>query len=47
VQLPQAVGYIVLSSRDKASYQKDFGALEAMLKNSFMYLKPKGEKTSH
>ena len=28
VQLPQGVGYIVLTSRDKASYQKDSGALE-------------------
>src|SRR5438045_1330801 len=26
VQLPQGVGYIVLSSRDKSSYQKDSGA---------------------
>ena len=32
VQLPQAVAYIVLTSRDKASYQKDSGALEKVLK---------------
>jgi hypothetical protein len=43
VQLPHAVAYIVLSSRDKASYQKDSGALETMLKDSFLYLKPKKE----
>lgn len=41
VQLPHAVAYVVLSSRDKASYQKDSGALEAMLKDSFIYLEPK------
>ena len=43
VQLPHAVGYVVLSSRDKASYQKDSGALEEMLKTSFVYLEPKIE----
>jgi len=32
VQLSHAVGYIVLSSRDHASYQKDSGALEKVLK---------------
>ena len=32
VQLPHAVGYIVLSSHDHASYQKDSGALEKVLK---------------
>jgi hypothetical protein len=47
VQVPHAGAYRVLSSRDKASYQKDSGALEAMLKNSFMYLKPKVDKTSY
>ena len=31
VQLPQGVGYIVLSSRDRASYQNDSGALEKVL----------------
>lgn len=38
VQLPHAVAYIVLTSRDKAHYQKDCGALEEMLKDSFVYL---------
>jgi hypothetical protein len=41
VQMPHAVAYIVLTSRDKADYQKDSGALETMLKNSFVYLEPK------
>ena len=39
VQLPHAVAYIVLSSRDRASYQKDSGALQQVLK-TFVYLKP-------
>jgi len=43
VQLPHAVAYIVLTSRDKAAYEKDSGALETMLKDSFLYLKPKKE----
>src|SRR5215469_16756859 len=38
VQLPHAVAYIVLSSRDHASYQKDSGALQEVLKNTFIYL---------
>ena len=42
VQLPHGVGYIVLSSHDKASYQKDSGALQDVLKSLF-YLKPKFE----
>jgi tetratricopeptide (TPR) repeat protein len=37
VQLPHAVAYIVLSSRDYASYQKDSGALQQALK-TFTYL---------
>jgi hypothetical protein len=40
VQLPKAVAYIVLSSRDEASYRKDSGALQEVLK-TFMYLEPK------
>jgi tetratricopeptide (TPR) repeat protein len=40
VQLPHAVAYIVLSSRDRSSYQKDSDALQQVLKN-FTYLKPK------
>ena len=43
VQLPHAVAYIVLSSRDKSSYHKDSNALETMLKKSFVYLKPELE----
>ena len=46
VQLPHAVGYIVLSSRDKASYQKDSGALEEVLK-TFIYLEPKSTQEPH
>jgi hypothetical protein len=46
VQLPHAVAYIVLSSRDHASYQKDSGALQQVLK-TFTYLRmavaPKSE----
>ena len=42
VQLPHAVAYIVLSSRDKASYEKDSGALEKVLK-TLVYLEPKSE----
>ena len=39
VQLPKAVAYIVLSSRDGASYRKDASALQAVLE-SFVYLEP-------
>jgi tetratricopeptide (TPR) repeat protein len=39
VQLPRAVAFIVLSSRDRASYQKDSGALHQVLE-TFIYLKP-------
>jgi hypothetical protein len=42
VQLPKAVAYIVLSSRDEASYRKDSPALREVLK-SFHYLEPKIE----
>src|SRR5205823_6864318 len=44
VQLPHAVAYIVLSSRDRASYQKDSGALQQVLK-TFTYIEP--EKVPH
>ncbi|MEP7014289.1 MAG: hypothetical protein ABI925_02510 [Verrucomicrobiota bacterium] len=37
VQLPGAVAYIVLSSRDEPSYRKDSGALTEILK-SFAYM---------
>jgi hypothetical protein len=46
VQLPKAVGYIVLSSRDEASYRKDTPALRNVLK-TFTYLEPKTEKGTH
>jgi tetratricopeptide (TPR) repeat protein len=45
VQLPQAVAYIVLSSRDQTSYSKDSGALEKVLK-TLSYLEPKSEAAS-
>ena len=45
VQLPQGVAYIVLTSRDKASYQKDSAQLEKVLKTLF-YLAPKSEVAS-
>src|SRR6267143_1267622 len=45
VQLPQAVAYIVLTSRDQASYQKDSSGLEKVLK-TLVYLEPKSEAAS-
>ena len=42
VQLPRGVGYIVLTSRDKASYEKDSGELEKVLK-TLVYAPPKSE----
>jgi len=45
VQLPKAVAYIVLSSRDQASYRKDSGALEQVLK-TLVYVEPKSERAS-
>jgi hypothetical protein len=42
IQLPKAVAYIVLSSRDGASYRKDAPALREVLK-TFAYLEPKIE----
>jgi len=45
VQLPQGVGYIVLTSRDKASYQKDSGALEKVLQ-ALVSVEPKSEVAS-
>ncbi|MGC2627888.1 MAG: tetratricopeptide repeat protein, partial [Candidatus Udaeobacter sp.] len=41
----QAVAFIVLSSRDKASYTKDSSALEKVLK-TLVYLEPKSEIAS-
>ena len=46
VQLPHAVAFIVLSSRDHASYQKDSGALQEVLK-TFIYLEPKPASEKH
>jgi tetratricopeptide (TPR) repeat protein len=45
VQLPQGVAFIVLTSRDKASYQKDSGQLEKVLK-TLVYLEPKSGMAS-
>ena len=46
VQLPHAVAYIVLSSRDEASYRKDSPALQEVLK-TFVYLEPKSVQERH
>jgi hypothetical protein len=43
VQLPHAVAYIVLSSRDEASYRRDNHALQDALK-SFAYLEVGGDR---
>jgi tetratricopeptide (TPR) repeat protein len=45
IQLPQGVGYIVLTSRDQANYQKDSGALEKVLQ-SLVSVEPKSEVAS-
>jgi tetratricopeptide (TPR) repeat protein len=45
VQLPQGVAFIVLTSRDQASYQKDSGVLEKVLK-TMVYVEPKSEVAS-
>ena len=45
VQLPHAVAYIVLSSRDHASYKKDSGALQEVLK-TLVYLEPQADSSS-
>lgn len=45
VQLPHAVAYLILSSRDEASYRKDSSALQEVLK-TFIYLEPKAGKKS-
>jgi tetratricopeptide (TPR) repeat protein len=45
VQLPQGVALIVLTSRDKTSYQKDSGLLEKVLK-TLVYVEPKSEVAS-
>jgi tetratricopeptide (TPR) repeat protein len=45
VQLPQGVAYIVLSSRDQASYSKDAPALQEVLK-TLVYVEPKSKTAS-
>jgi tetratricopeptide (TPR) repeat protein len=45
VQLPQGVAFIVLSSRDKTSYEKDSDKLEKVLK-TLVYLEPKSGTAS-
>src|SRR6266480_158104 len=45
VQLPKAVAYIVLSSRDKTNYSKDAPALEKVLK-TLVYIEPKSGQLS-
>jgi tetratricopeptide (TPR) repeat protein len=45
IQLPQAVAFIVLQSRDQTSYRKDSGALEKVLK-TLVYVEPKSETAS-
>jgi hypothetical protein len=46
IQLPHAVAYVVLSSRDESSYHKDSPALREALK-SFAYLEPKSDREQH
>ena len=46
IQLPHAVAYIVLSSRDEPSYRKDAPALTEVLK-TFGYLEPKSDRGQH
>jgi tetratricopeptide (TPR) repeat protein len=45
VQLPQGVGFIVLTSRDQAGYRKDSAVLEKVLK-ALVYVEPKSEVAS-
>ena len=46
VQLPKAVAYIVLTSRDEQNYRKDSGALQEVLR-TFVYLEPKSAQEQH
>jgi hypothetical protein len=46
VQMPHAVAYVVLSSRDQASYRKDSSALQEVLK-TLVYLEPKADSKPH
>ena len=45
IQLPEGVGYIVLTSRDQSNYRKDAGALEKVLQ-TLVYVEPKSEVAS-
>jgi len=45
IQLPQGVAFIVFTSRDQASLQKDAGVLEKVLK-TLVYVEPKSEVAS-
>ena len=45
IQIPLGVAFIVLTSRDQASYRKDAGALEQVLK-TLVYVEPKSETAS-
>jgi tetratricopeptide (TPR) repeat protein len=45
IQLPQGVAFVVLTSRDQASYRKDADALEKVLK-TLVYVEPKSEVAS-
>jgi hypothetical protein len=46
IELPKAVAYVVLSSRDETSYRKDNPALQEVLK-SFAYVKVEGDLQPH
>jgi hypothetical protein len=43
IQLPGAVAYIILSSKDESNFRKDVTALKEVLK-SFAYMEVNGEK---
>src|SRR5207237_10444012 len=46
VQLPHAVAYIVLSSRDEPSYRRDSAVLQEVL-TCLGYLEPKSNRDQH
>src|SRR4029079_13762302 len=46
VQLPRAVAYLVLSSRDEKNYRKDSGALQEVRK-ALIYLEQKKDKAEN
>jgi hypothetical protein len=45
IQLPQGVAFVVLTSRDQASYKRDSEVLEKVLK-TLVYVEPKSETAS-